>query len=427
MTQPQTSYLRARDYVKITIFGFALTALYQSLHSIILPLRLLDFVDESQKNTYLGLLTLSGLFLAAILQPVFATMSDRTISRWGRRRPYVFIGGVAAALLIPGIGIIGTYFGLFAVYCLLQISTNIAQGPYQGLIPDLVPENKHGTAAGVKGLIEIVGGIILVYLSSLWMDRYYDGEGAVWLWLVLGILAVLLLGTALINTLMVREPQLVSARRSLPFWTTIYRTFKTDIWQNRSFIWFLLSRMLIHMAFMTIQQFALYYLQDVIGVEDPGKATATFSIIAVVGMVIVVWPAGYLSDRFGRIIPNMLSGLLGAVGIGIIAFSQEYGTILWAAAIIGVGLGIFNSTNWALATDFVPQEEGARYLAIANMATAGGAVIARAIGPVIDFFNGKSPNQGYDVMLFACLTYFVIGALLLLRVRRKRYETIDRY
>ena len=56
------------DYVKITLFGFAFTALWQSLHSIILPVRLLDFVPEAQKNTYLGLMTLAGLLLANFVE-----------------------------------------------------------------------------------------------------------------------------------------------------------------------------------------------------------------------------------------------------------------------------------------------------------------------------------------------------------------------
>ena len=80
-------------------------------------------------------------------------------------------------------------------------------------------------------------------------------------------------------------------------------------------------------------------------------------------------------------------------------------------------MGIFNSTNWALATDFAPQEDGARYLGVANMATAGGAVLARAIGPVIDFFNRHALNQGYQIMLAVCLAYLVVGGVLVLKVR----------
>ncbi len=75
------------------------------------------------------------------------------------------------------------------------------------------------------------------------------------------------------------------------------------------------------------------------------------------------------------------------------------------------------STNWALATDLVAKGEEARYLGLANMATAGGAALARLIGPVIDFFNTQSAGLGYQVMLGASFVYFVAGALLLLRVK----------
>ena len=62
-----------------------------------------------------------------------------------------------------------------------------------------------------------------------------------------------------------------------------------------------------------------------------------------------------------------------------------------------MAMGAFNSANWALATDLVAKGEEARYLGIANMATAGGAALARAIGPAIDFFNGRSAGSGYHV------------------------------
>jgi Na+/melibiose symporter-like transporter len=418
MPDERITYFRRRDYVKITVFGFALTALWQSMHTIILPLRLLDFVPEAQKNTYLGLLTLSGLFLAMLVQPVAGAISDRSGFRMGRRRPFILIGGIIALLIIPGIGFAGSYVAIFAVYCLLQLATNTAQGPFQAFIPDIVPQDKHGLASGVKALLEIVGGVIMVYLSSLFMDRYFAGEGGQWLWLVLGILAVVLLGTMIATVVMVKEPPANIGNRRTSLLAALRQTTK-EVIANRDIVWFLASRLLVFMAFTTIQQFALYFLRDVIGVTNPAEATARFSIFAVVGMLIVVWPAGYLSDRIGRKPINIASGLLGALGIAIIAVSQEYDTILWAAGIIGMAMGAFNSTNWALATDLVAEGEEARYLGIANMATAGGAALARAIGPAIDFFNGWSHGLGYNFMLMVCLAYFIVGAALVLKIKRR--------
>jgi Na+/melibiose symporter-like transporter len=409
---------RRLDYIKITIFGFALTALWQSLHTITLPVRLLDFVPEGQENTYLGLLTLSGLLLAMFVQPLAGAVSDRSKFRWGRRRPFVLAGGIVALLLIPGLGFAGSYATIFTVYCLLQVATNIAQGPYQAFIPEQVPVDKRGRASGIKGLLEITGGLLLVYLSSIFIDRYAAGGGSHLLWVVLGILMAVVLVTMAATVFLVSESRVSISRSHAPLLETIYCTFRKDIWRNRSFIWFLLSRLLVFMAFTTIQQFGLYYFKDVLGVEDPAGATFRFSVVAVAGMLTVVWLAGYLSDRIGRRLFTVASGLLGALGIGIIALSQEYNTVLWAAGIIGVAMGIFNSSNWALATDFAPKGEEARYLGVANMATAGGAVLARVIGPGIDFFNSRTALSGYTFMLLMCLGYFLVGAALVIKIKR---------
>jgi Na+/melibiose symporter-like transporter len=413
-----TARFRRADYVKITIFGFAVTALWQSLHTIILPLRLLDFVAESEKNTLLGLLTMTGLLLAMFVQPIAGAFSDRSHFNWGRRRPYILIGVILSLLILPGIGYVGSYTAIFLIYCLLQIAANTAQGPYQAFIPELVPERKHGIASGIKALLEILGGVAFVYVSSLFMDRYSAGDGSQWLWMSLGVLALVMLAAMIATVILVKEPKFPGESRHSLLWT-LSHTLR-DIRSNGDFIWFLVSRLLVFMAFAAIQKFALYYLRDVIGVVNPADATAKFSIVAVAGMLLVAYPAGYLADKFGRRPVIMFSGLLGALGIGIIALTQEYNIILGSAGIIGMAMGGFNSSNWALATDLVAKGEEARYLGIANMATACGSALAGVFGVGIDFFNGYQANLGYRFLLLACLACFVAGALAILGVKRRR-------
>jgi len=176
-TGAEANEFRPIDYVKITIFGFALSALWSSLHIVILPLRLLDFVPEALKNTYLDLLILAGLILAIAVQPIAGAISDRSGFSWGRRRPYILLGSVLILLLLPGVGFFSSYTAIFIIYCLLQISSNTAQGPFQGFIPDLVPERRRGLASGVRSLLNIVGGVALIRLISPFMDRYFTGEG----------------------------------------------------------------------------------------------------------------------------------------------------------------------------------------------------------------------------------------------------------
>ncbi|HEX79497.1 MAG TPA: SLC45 family MFS transporter [Dehalococcoidia bacterium] len=407
---------KAADYFKITILGFAMSALWQSMHTIILPLRLLDFVAEPEKNTYLGIMTFTGLLLAMVVQPIAGAISDHSGFLWGRRRPFILLGIMFLILLLPGIGLAGSYAAVFAIYCLMQISNNTAQGPYQGFIPDLVPKDKRGRASGVKTLLEIAGGAASVLLISTFMDNYSAGEGSQWLWLSLAIPGAVLLIILVVTLLTVKEEP-GSGKPGVSILSTVVNTFRINIRDNRVFIWFLVSRTLIFMAFSTIQQFALYFLRDVIGVTNPAEAAATFSVVAIVGMLIVVYPAGHLSDRIGRKPIGVISALLMALVIAVVIFAKDYTFVLVAAAGIGVAVGAFTSTNWALAVDLVAKGEEARYLGLANMATAGGAALSRLIGPVIDRFEAISADLGYQVMLAACCIYCIAGALILLKVK----------
>jgi len=282
-----------------------------------------------------------------------------------------------------------------------------------------VPEGKRGLASGVKSLLEIVGGIALVRLIGYFMSQYTTGEGRFWLWLVLGALGIVLLGAMVATVLTVKERP-GSGRSQLPRLRTLYKSFRIDVKAHPDFVFFLISRLLIFMALATVQTFALYFLRDVVRVVDPAAATADLLIAAGIGMLVAVYPAGRLSDRIGRRPVVVSSGLLGAFGILVLFFSPSYGYIIFGGAILGIATGIFMSSNWALATDLVAKGEEARYLGLTNVATAGGAALARLIGPVIDFFNTYTPGLGYQVMLGACFIYFVVGSALLMKIKERR-------
>ena len=415
-----TKVFSAADYVKIAVFGFALSALWGSLHSLILQIRLEDFVAESQLNTYLSLLTGTGLILAMAVQPIAGAISDRSGFRWGRRRPFIVLGAALAILFLPGIGLAGSFGILFISYGLLQISSNIAQGPYQGFIPDLVPGRRRGLASGVKSLLEILGGVALLRLIGPFMGNYSDGEGSHWLWLSLGALAIVLVGALIATSLMVKERPASGAPRQ-PLLPALYKSFKIDVKLNRDFIWFLVSRLLILMAFATIQRFAFYYLKYYVGIADPAAATADLLIVVGISMVAAVYPAGRLSDRLGRKPIIITSGLIAALGIVMLFFADSHSSILVSSAVLGIASGSFMSVNWALATDLVAKGEAARYLGLTNLATAGAAALALfIIGPTIDYFNTVGPGLGYQIMLGSCFIYFVAGAFLVLKIKGQR-------
>ncbi len=409
---------RPLDYAKITIFGLAMTALWSSLHSIILPLRIADFVPTDRQATYLGLLTVTGLILAIVTQPIAGAMSDRSGSRWGRRRPYILIGAILTLSFLPGVSLAGSLAVLFAIYYLLQISANTALGPYLTLFPDLVPEKKRGLASGVKGLLEIAGAGVAIWAVGQLMGNYSLGEGSRWLCLSLGILGAIFLGTMLATVFMVKEPPGAGGPK-LPLVSILRKTFRIDIQANPDFIRFVLCRLFFVIPLTAFQAFGLYFFRDYLGVANPAAVMGNFTLVSSLCMLGMVYPAGHLSDRFGRRSIGLISGLIGALGIGLLFFFRSDQFILTSAILMGIGFGGLMSTNWALAVDVIPKDEAGKYIGLTNLASAGGSALARLKGPMIDFFNTRRFGLGYTAMLSTSFASLIASSVLLWGIKKR--------
>ena len=401
------------DYLKITVLGFALTSLWSSLHTIILPLRLLDFVPESQKNTYLDMLILTGLLLAFFVQPIAGALSDSFKSSWGRRRPFILVGTVAVIIFTFGIGIYAGYAAVFVIYCAMQVASNVAQGPYQAFIPDLVPENKRGRAAGVRGFLLILGGVLLVRVTAIFMTHYPADKSGLWLSLVV---LVILVAIALIFTLFSIREQPWPGKSVSPR-NAVLNSFKVDLRARPQFIPFLIASFLIFIAWNTLMAHALYYFKDMTGVASPAAATGDLVLTMGAAMLVVVFFAGWLSDKIGHRSVAIGAGFMGAIGTVALFFSTGYWQILLSGVLLGMCAGAWLSSQWALATDLVGKTEAGKYIGIVNMAVAGAGAASRLIGPLIDTLNHHSFGLGYQVMLLACFVYFITGSILLIRVK----------
>lgn len=409
---------RPVDYAKITIFGLAMTALWSSLHSIILPLRIADFIPVGRQATYLTLLTVPGLLLAIVVQPIAGAISDHSGFRWGRRRPFILIGAILTLSFLPGISLAGRLSILFAIYYLLQISSNTALGPYLAFIPDLVPEGKRGLASGVKGLLEIAGAGVAIWLIGQLMGNYSIGDGGRWLWLSLGILGIIFLSTMVATVLTVKERPGVGGPR-LPLLSILRKSFKIDVKANPDFIRFVLSRLFFIIPLTAFQAFGLYFFRDYLGVANPAAVMGNFTLFSSLCMIGMVYPAGFLSDRFGRKPIALTSGLIAALGIGLLFFFRSYDFILIAAILMGIGFGGLWTSNWALATDVVPKDEAGKYIGLTNLASAGGSALARLQGPMIDYFNARRFGLGYTAMLTTSFTSLIVSSALLWRIKKR--------
>ena len=207
--------LRWYDYITINIFWLGLNIRNTALGSFFMPYLVGLFVPEAIKNTALGAMRSAGLVIAMLVQPAAGLLSDRSTSRFGRRRPYILIGALFDCLFLAAIALSQTYWALLISVLLIQFSSNISHGPLQGLIPDVVPDDQRVDASAIKAILELLP-IILVGLTIGKM------VGAGYLDAAIFVTGASLLVVTLITVIFVKETPLQEKPTS-PFWPPMVR------------------------------------------------------------------------------------------------------------------------------------------------------------------------------------------------------------
>lgn len=395
----------------LNAYWVGLSFMWNALHPIILPAVLLNYVPDERKNTYLGLLTFLGLIIAMIVQPVSGALSDGWKSRLGRRRPLAILGTLFDFVFLSILAWAGGFVWLFIGYIGLQFSSNIAHGPMQGLMPDRVPKTQLGTASSLKTFMDMLSLILASLLAGRMLDPVTRDPTAIMLVLI-GLLAV----SAAITIFGVREePAQTSERTNLK---AVLSQFKIKFSDHREYWWLIVERLLFLIGIYGVQAFAQYFLQDVIQVPDPPRQTGDLLAVLSVAIVILVLIGGWLTDRYGAKKILYAATALAGVGIFLMLFATDMRDVLIFGTILGSGIGLFLTANWALANTLAPGEEAGKYLGLTNLATAGSAALARLEGPALDWLNAAWPGAwlGYKgLFLFGAVTIF-LSALILRKI-----------
>jgi MFS family permease len=198
-------------------------------------------------------------------------------------------------------------------------------------------------------------------------------------------------------------------------------SYLVDHKTHPGFKWWFLNRFLFWSGFIGLNTFLLFYMIDVVRLTEPDAQRFVGNLSAVIGLILlsVALPSGWLADRWGRRPLLIASGLLAAIGTGVVLAARNLPLLVAAGGLIGLSVGIFLSANWALITDIVPASEAARYLGIANIATAGGSALARLAGGVlIDPISRMwgNPSAGYLLLYTLVLIAFLAGTLMILHL-----------
>ena len=458
---PAATRLGTPRIALLTLYWLALGFLWLPLGSQVLPYLILHTVGDAHKGAGVAILEGVGTFVAVFWQPIMGSVSDRTNSRFGRRKPFIVVGTVGsiiflalmiftplaeskavgfAVFLAPG------YLYLLVLYLLLQLSENAAQAPYQGLLPDVVPEEERSRASGFVGAGNLLGLAIGFFVIGTFMGTNHRVDLSL-------ISMAVVLGVAMLVLVLVfpdrvkPDPNLKTSWREV-----IIGTFAISPRKHGSFLWLMASRLFILVAIAGLQRFAFFYFKDVFypgpgsHLEDLAQiAGRDLQVVIVLFALLVSLPAAELSHRTGRKAMILGSAALGVVGtIGLIAspyrvlpgFMVDFAAglfhlppnlsqALYFGILVGVSAGTFLSVDWAFMMDVIPMDEAGRFLGFSNIATAGSGVIAGFVGGfLIDYFNARGhifgQPGGYPATFIVYVFFFIAGGLAILRVRETR-------
>ncbi len=408
-----TALLPAAHLLRISAYWLGLTAIDASVGLVVQDRVQYDpslHVDPLMTGTATAAVGLAGALISIVVQPTVGYISDFTESRWGRRKPYIVLGSLFDVLFLLGIAYSNTLLAIAAFSALLAVSTNVARGPFQGYVPDLVAEPQVGTASALVGMMQVIGNVTGVILATFAIQAH-DAS------IALVAVAVIELVTMLSVVLRVGRGMPPRPREGRT-WPRIAReTWSTDILQERSYVWLLTSRLFFLTAGGILFNLAIKYMAEVHGLSehDAAGTVRNVSIIIVGAIVIVSIPAGRLSDRFGRKPVIYASCGVGMISMVVAALAPSLPVAYLGALLYGIAGGTFVAVDWALMTDIIPRASSGRYMGLSNVATGISGPLSVVIGGVLADAVNRSAGMGIGmrVSLLVAFGLYAVAAIAL--------------
>ena len=321
-----------------------------------------------------GIISAIAGVCAIIAYPLTGALSDRTTSRFGRRRPWIFLGTVVFAASLFILGLQTTMVGIGIFWSTALIGFCMLSAAVTATISDQVPVNQRGFVSGWVSAPQAVGTILGILLVTELALSTFVGYTVMAIVLVIFVLPFLLLTKDAVLPLSEREP--LTARMLLAgFWVSPRK--------NPDFGWTLLGRILVNLGNALGTTQLLYFLQ--FGLNRPLETVQDdlllLTLVYMVFFIISALVIGKISDRIGqRKVFVYVAAYLQAIAAFLLAFVPDFNIALVGAGLLGLGYGSFMAVDQALATQVLPDAHSrGKDLGIMNIATA----VPQAFGPLL--------------------------------------------
>lgn len=308
-----------------------------------------------------GLLTAIPRFVDAISDPIMGFITDNTSSKWGRRRPYIFIGAILVSILFiiqwqmfeeNGSSYNFWYFLSFSI--LFILANTVFSTPLIGLGYEMTSDTKERTY--LMGFANTIGQISWMIVPLFWVliankdlfSSQADGVRTLSIYVGFACLVFGLLPAIFCREMNGTEKENkaeLTIKNMLNNLSTLFRDIK-NITKNNPFMRLCGATFLVFNGFQMVASFSyfiiVYYMYKG-SYEAAGTVPAFFSIIGAVLTAFMVIPiVTILADKFGKRKAFMISTAISILGYMLKwwGFSEvdEQSIILFKGAAIHIGV-----------------------------------------------------------------------------------------
>lgn len=397
MAEPTTP-VPARWTAFLSLASVGLFTAFYGPIQVLLGLQAQELAPDN-KELALGVVVGVGAAVSVVAQPLFGAISDRTPWRVGRRLPWTALGALGGAVSLGILAGAPSILIMTLGWAAAQFTLNAMQAALFAAVPDQVPHRQRGMVGGWLGAGQTLG-----IVAGSGLAAAVGGLAAGYLvcaaFLVVATVPYLALRT---DSVLTGKPPRLSIK---DFWISPRR--------YPDFGWAWLTRFLLNLGNSVAIVYLLYFLQDVVRVEDPDTGVFVLTAVYALTLLSTVVLGGVWSDRAGRRrVFVCWSGIVMAVAGLVLAFWPTWPGSIIAAAVLGLGFGVYLSVDFALMTEVLPAaSDRGKDLGVINIANSLPQVLAPVLAaPIVTYLGG------YPVLYVLSALVGVAGSVLVYRIR----------
>ena len=373
------------NYKRTILVGFAfflISAFWQAYDTIV-PLILTNKFNMEQ--TYSGIIMSLDNIFAVVLLPIFGTLSDKTVTKYGKRTPYITVGTVLASLFLILLGFTSKHVLFVFVLLASLLSMATFRSPAVALMPDVTVKPLRSKGNAIINLMGTAGGMIVLGLGIVFKTST-AGKTDFSVYLI--TVSIVMVAALVVFLLTVKEPLWASEAeaenekldKEKPEAEEVKVAGKLSRNELTSLILILASVALWYIGYNAITSKYSVYASEIL------KVPYTVTLLVAQGAAIVSYiPVGIIASKLGRKKTILAGVLMLTVAFAAASFIKEGVNpivmyLLFSLA--GIGWATINVNSFPMVVELAKNGDVGKYTGFYYTAS----MTAQIVTPILSGF-----------------------------------------